>query len=423
MKQLGLISLTAIGLMTSACTSKVQFDQNSAGILSQDVTPPIQTVVDPTPVIVVPTPTPPPAVVTPTPTPVIIPPTTTTTIAPPPPVVVIPTPTPTLPPVIIPPTTTTTIVPPPPPPVVSKATQSFTQAPLNGRVDILFVLDNALSTVEHQQEVANRFGAFTETLSGLDWQIAMTTTDVSNGVYGVQGSLVPIVGGAKNQKIIRPTDANPQGLFAKTVVRQETLDCGFSPTNPCASPWVQPLNATIRAIDKRNSDNAGFFRAGADLAVVIISNKDEMRDGKSFNPTKPDDLIAHFQKTWPTGKKLGGFGLVIKPGDGKCMAEMRKKWKTDPAYGTFASELAEKTGGVLASVCDPNYTSALEQLAGGVGQLPKVFELADEPIAGTVQVKLSNPSQTISWVVEGKNVIFEKAPRAGTVIEITYDKK
>ncbi|MCB0370011.1 MAG: hypothetical protein KDD45_11450, partial [Bdellovibrionales bacterium] len=50
---------------------------------------------------------------------------------------------------------------------------------LNNKVDILIVIDNSGSMSYEQSEMAKRFSGFVESLNGLDWQLGITTTDVT----------------------------------------------------------------------------------------------------------------------------------------------------------------------------------------------------------------------------------------------------
>src|SRR5690606_8968839 len=81
----------------------------------------------------------------------------------------------------------------------------FFQKPVDGRVDILLVDDNSGSMSAEQNLLAQRFSTFISRLSGLDWQIGITTTDVTNDpVNGLRGSLLEL-SGHPGQKILTPS--------------------------------------------------------------------------------------------------------------------------------------------------------------------------------------------------------------------------
>ncbi|HVK61019.1 MAG TPA: hypothetical protein VM432_05695, partial [Bdellovibrionales bacterium] len=161
--------------------------------------PPTPTPVPPTPTPVPPTPTPVPPTPTPVPpTPTPVPPTPTP--KPPTPTPVPPTPTPT--PTPKPPTPTPTPVPPTPTPV-PRAYEHFNQDKNAGKVDILIINDNSSSMDEEQRKMSERFGSFVSALKDLDYQIAMTLSDVDLKKTGAQtGPIVTWTG--TNTKILTP---------------------------------------------------------------------------------------------------------------------------------------------------------------------------------------------------------------------------
>jgi hypothetical protein len=299
--------------------------------------------------------------------------------------------------------------------------ETFQQGVGNAKVDILFVVDDALSMVDTLQSVADRFTSFIVELNSADWQIGITTTDVSDGIYGQKGSLVPLEGASGNQKILTASTPNKESVFANTIVRPETISCGFSPSNPCASPWVQPIKASLLAIDKRNSDNQNFFRTGADLAIITISNKDEMRNGRDFNPTQPEALVNSFNTSLATnGKKLATFGIVIPTSQPECLREMKSKWYWDPAYGTFQERLSLLTGGAVVSICEKDFAASLAFLGRGIRRLSQSFDLRVTPIPSSVSVQF-RPAQNMSFELKDRRITFRSAPSAGSEIIITYE--
>ena len=75
----------------------------------------------------------------------------------------------------------------------------------NEKVDILFVDDNSASMYTEQTKMGDKFPDFADALSGLDFQIGITTTDLAQG-----GSLLPFPNGST---VLHPTMANYQNLF------------------------------------------------------------------------------------------------------------------------------------------------------------------------------------------------------------------
>lgn len=199
--------------------------------------------------------------------------------------------------------------------------QVFQQNDRNENVDILFISDNSSSMEVEQEKLGRRFSSFIRGLFGVQWQIGITTTDLSMGRHSTNGNLLRLTGADNGTwtppRILLPTMSNQERIFADTVQRPETVGCAGG--SDCPSTNEEPLGAMLALFAKRNrSENAGFIRSNADLAVVVISDEDERSQG-GRRATKPADVINEFNRLWPTGKRLGVYGIVIPPGDEACL--------------------------------------------------------------------------------------------------------
>jgi len=91
------------------------------------------------------------------------------------------------------------------------------------KIDILFVDDNSGSMAEEQKEMGQKFNAFLSGLGAADWQVGITTTDVSSGTYGIQGSLIKLWG--RPDKILTKSTPDFLKVFENTIRRPESIDC------------------------------------------------------------------------------------------------------------------------------------------------------------------------------------------------------
>lgn len=280
-----------------------------------------------------------------------------------------------------------------------------------GKVDILFVIDNSTSMVVEQQRVAERMETFIQSLDGLDWQIGITTTDVSSGTFGLQGSLIPFEGGS--DYVLSNKDPNYEMKFKNTIVRNETLDCDVI----CPSSNEQPLRAAMMAIDKRNGVNAGFFRSDASLAVIMMSDEDEMSSAPAI-ATTPQQFMNHTGAVFGTSKKVTVFGIVIMPNDSACYDSQ----DTTVYYGTYVAQLTEMTGGVLGSICDSDYARNLKNIGDRVQELADKVVLAKNPIPDSVSVTLT-PALPIKWSLNGRQIVFAQTVPEGTRIDVAYKEQ
>jgi len=178
--------------------------------------------------------------------------------------------------------------------------------PVSADIDILFVIDNSLSTADKQALFAQNFPSFVDVLDtqfGMgrpNLHIAVVSTTVGTQSSADLGSACPAVAagddGAFHSAMVgsdaacaqcalsgsdhflsdvatangRDTNytcpgANPLAVALPCIAELGTGGCGFE----------APLEAMKRALDGSQSGNKDFLRAGAYLAVVILTDEDD----------------------------------------------------------------------------------------------------------------------------------------------------
>ena len=217
-----------------------------------------------------------------------------------------------------------------------------------------------------------------------------------------------------NDHILTNQNSDFNNLFIKTINRPES-GCDFD----CASSDEQPLKAIKMAIQSEHTSNQGFFREDSSFVAIVITDEDELSSGPS-SATQPDEIVNLIKQTWGNSKNFTLYGINIKPKDKDCY-EANKR--TGGNYGNLIQKLANITGGITGSICDEDYGQSLSSIGNRVKNLLSSFTLSEEPLdANKIQVQLT-PQQEIKWRLDGKKVIFDKAPKAGTRIDIDYYKK
>ena len=308
------------------------------------------------------------------------------------------------------------------PPAPSMKTESFSQSTPD--MDLLMVSDNSASTEDLQKSLVNKFGGFATAMQGIDYQIGITTTDVSGGKWSTQGSLVNIAGGSGYY--LNPASPNVSQYFADTVQRKETKGCFMR--FDCPSDDSQNFGAVVMAMQKHQTANAGFFRDNKNLAVLFITDGDNQspsdnRDPKN-NVNNPALVLSTFQAQWGNTKSLRAYGVIVKPGDKKC-SQKRANFTVDPStlrYSNYVDQFVQQTGGSSISLCDADYSPILNAIAQDVGvNLNRSFQLSQMPKADSVQVQVI-PNAMINYHVVGDTVIFDQAPPVGSQIKVTYEE-
>jgi hypothetical protein len=302
-------------------------------------------------------------------------------------------------------------------------TESFSQTENANKVDILIIDDNSESMDTKQRKMGERFPKFISEIKDLDYQIGITTTDLSGPApfgsgWATDGRLVTFKGSKTN--ILTPTTPNADDLFLKTIKRDETVNCGNRTTFPyCPTSNEQPLKAMIMAIDERFKANAGFFRDGADLAIVVLSDEDEMSDGTSSAATTVREVTDTFKAVFADRKRVMVHGIIIKPGDSKCLAAQRKASGIG-YFGQHVSDLAIATGGRTYTICDTDYGKNLASISKDVRKLASSFLLANDPADPSKVEVTTTPISSIPWHVEGRLIVFDSPPPEGTRIDVRY---
>ncbi|MGZ3723129.1 MAG: hypothetical protein ACXVA9_09375 [Bdellovibrionales bacterium] len=296
-----------------------------------------------------------------------------------------------------------------------KVTENFNSGPSQRKVDILFVDDNSASMDPLQTSLGDRFPAFSTAVQGLDWQIGITTTDCSNGPYGICGSLLSLTG--ISDTILTSATPNFDQTFKDSIVRPETIGC--IARGDCPSGISEPLKAAMTSFDKRTTANARFFRAGASLAIIMLTNADERNDGTG-GPTTPQAVYNHFRSIWGSTKDLKAYAIDVVPGDSACLASSTASSVGQVFYGQGPSDFAMLTGGMSESLCATDFSPLLQQIGGDLQSVPNIITLAHTPMPATVVVTLS-PDPKIAWTLSGNTIVFAKALPVNTQISVSYE--
>jgi hypothetical protein len=326
-----------------------------------------------------------------------------------------------------------------------------------GDVDILFIDDNSGSMFAEQQKMANAFPNFLNRLSNLFYQIAIITTDVSaspgntvlraangNGKFQ-DGKFLEFTDEQKKASglyIINRETPNVEQLFRGTIKRQESLDCDSSGFNPqsCPSQDERGIYAANLAIERGNKK---FFRPGAHLALVILSDEDERsQGGKLGYPAlesldQPEVLIQKMKKLYPT-KSLSVHSIVTN--DETCRRSQTQSSATGvwPTLGFIGEQYIKLSNpsqefmdygnivqGVVGSICATDYGAQLGNIGSNISNntLDAPKKLACTPKQDSISI-VTNPAGLegqIQYNIDEQNKIaFYNLP-LGAKITFSYD--
>ncbi len=265
----------------------------------------------------------------------------------------------------------------------------------NNQSDVLWVVDNSCSMGDEQGFLSDDFGYFYSVVSGagVDFRIATVTTDDEDFVG--------------TTKVISPTTPNGGAVFSS--------NCLVGTTGSANERGLMyGYNALTDAING-NYPNTGFWRQDAGLRVVYVSDESDQSGSWStylsyYQALKADPSYVILSSICGTD----GYTAQSCSGPGGS------------AYpGTGYVDVANATGGVLASICDSDWSTALTNLAWMTVNLEDTFELTYTPITTTIEVYVNGGLVGTGWSYDaGQNaVVFSPSfiPQDGDVIQILYD--
>ncbi len=279
------------------------------------------------------------------------------------------------------------------------------------KVDMMMVVDDSASMTQEQISLGDNFGAFIQfaNAQSLDYQIAVTTTDVSGN--GPGGRFVPLTGDV-TQRVVRPqTQPSPEDVFVRNVA-----------VGSNGSGTEQGLQAAFLALSSPLlfGHNAGFLRPDAVLSIVFVSDEADQ------SPSSLDFYANFFYaiKGFRNANLLS-VSAIVGPPEG-C---------TGPGgsaqYGARYTELAERTGGLVQSICTDDWSAALQRLSRTAFGLKSRFFLSNQPVPSTMRVTIDGvpmPARsmegTLNWEydpeVNSLNFTPLSAPEPGGQIEVSY---
>lgn len=292
------------------------------------------------------------------------------------------------------------------------------------KVDVLFVVDNSGSMMEEQQSLGQNFAAFLSSANqaSVDYRIGVTTTglDPSPGGWsecpggaqgGENGRLFPVDG--SSPRIISPATPNAAGVFATNTKvgvchwNEQGLDAAY---RALADPLLYNLDDPRTSLP--NDGNGGFLREDAKLAIIVLSDEED------FSSQPVSFYETYFLALKGNDKSKVSFNAIVGPSDlSTC--------PTSSSSGNRYISLAQSLGGVVESICTPDWAKSLEKLSQSAFGPNRSFPLSELPAdPSKIVVRVDGAVVTGGWTYDAATnaVVFERdaAPAPGAMIEVTY---
>lgn len=254
-------------------------------------------------------------------------------------------------------------------------------------LDILVVIDNSKSMEEEQKNLSTKLSPLLSAVSDSDWRIAVTTTDSADPCL---------------RDVISKGDSNISSKFANAI-KAGTDGSGIE----------KGLSTAARAFTCQN-----WMRPGSALSILIVSDEDHCSTGDKCEASEPiktaDDFIESLSSIRQVGLDAKVFGLIWHPNvsSRQCSTALRQ--------GVIYADVIASTLGDYGSICDSNYTSTLNKISEGMDQLLKTrFELSEVP-QKSLKVYVSDVLRTSGISLDGKILVLDPAPAAGSAIRVEY---
>ena len=306
---------------------------------------------------------------------------------------------------------------------------------INTKIDILWVIDNSGSMETSQDNLAANFEEFIDGFRdrGFDFQMSVTTTDAYKDIF-LGGTAKSRFKDGTDQTshtghfIVTPQTPNFENVFLTNVL-QGTNGNGDE----------RAFSSFQTALD--NPFNVGLVRPDSFLAVIIVSDEDDLSHNNSYYIDSINDpeiipvqeyvnYLDGLTNSTPEFKRYSVSALAIL--DETCRQQLNDSWP-GRRIGVRYQELVEATGGETGSLCG-NFAVILDFISEGIIQLATQFYLSRKPKPETIQVIINsqvippvaeplNPKNGWLYNDENNSVMFfgTAVPAQGANINIVYD--
>ncbi len=321
------------------------------------------------------------------------------------------------------------------------ATFNQNSAEINGKIDILWVIDNSGSMQTSQQAVADNFQRFIEKFraNGFDFQIAVTTSDGYKDVF---------VNGLTQSVYKSGTYVNGNGdtVPAPQIIRPDTpdLDQAFIANilrGVNGSGDERVFQSMSAALSNVTNQGLGFPRQDAFLSVIIVSDEDDFSwdgagsiDNQYTNPSLHttamyDQFLSTLTNSTATNKKFNVNTIAILDSPlltgAECLAQLGSSTRK---IGLRYKELSELSDGILGSLCE-DFGTTLATISNKIIELSTQFYLDRLPAVGSLKVYVGGvqiPADPVNGYVynsTNNSISFfgTAVPAAGAQITVAYD--
>lgn len=285
---------------------------------------------------------------------------------------------------------------------------------LNNKVDILFVVDNTSSMLQHQQRLAAQLNPLITDLNKLkmDYRFAITTTSMGQPSQSCPQSSRSLIGQPKYL-----TSKNIQSFQDRFVVGQSGCDI------------ERGLDAMAHVISEQylSSINSDFIRSDALLIVNFITDEEDKSD--EYGNGSTDDFIKILNRRKPVFKD-GTRGWVAN-----FIGNINSNVSCDqlgaiPNVGYKYLKLIEASNGVKSSICNLDMTTTVSNIRARIIGMLTSYRFKEEPNKATIEVTVEGrrilEDAMNGWILTREADVFilkfngESIPKADESVIVNF---
>ncbi len=312
---------------------------------------------------------------------------------------------------------------------------SFEQTPMetNGKIDVLWVIDNSGSMQSSQQNVADNFASFIENFNakGYDYRMAVITTEAYRALYSTLGDFAKFRDGSDLTShtgifVITPKTPDVIATFLTNMMQGIKGSGDERAFQSMKAGLMSPSNTEF-----------GFPRPDAFLSVIVVSDEDDFSTDSSKSIagqyTSPnlhtvDSYVSYLDaltKSTPDDRNYNVNSITIM--DQTCL-DLLNLESPGRRIGIRYEELSGKTNGVVGSLCG-DFAETLSNISNKIIELSTQFPLSRVPNPSTIRIWINDVfvpnDETHGWTYnEGNNSITfhgSFVPAAGAKIVVVFD--
>ncbi|MCS6838153.1 MAG: VWA domain-containing protein [Bdellovibrionaceae bacterium] len=251
------------------------------------------------------------------------------------------------------------------------------KASYNNKVDILFMIDNSSSMLQHQDRLAREIEPLIKFLNStdLDYRLAAVSSDWRPNGRGSGGKLL-----GSPSFLTKSTQGLVDLLKSRILLGESGTD----------------IESGLESVQRALQTEAGrsFLREDALLAIIVLADEDDYSPGHINDYRSFLDQIKQKVPGYSRGWVLNFLGIIQLDGNCRTMNNIVE-------VGARYMELARLSGGIQASICETSLSRSVANIQTRIVQILSEYPLRYPPDLSTVKVYINDrlvpQSQTNGW--------------------------